>query len=408
MELTKKQKEFLELTRQGKNIYLSGKAGTGKSTVIKKFVEESEGIVCLGTSGVAAMNIKGQTLHSYFGLSFGKIFSEKEVKPVREPEPVKKAKIIVIDEVSMLRSDVLENVKHAMKKSKIDYLEKQYIFVGDLAQLPPIVSPEEKFQLEEEFGGVNFHDSHFFKELDVVHIDLDEVVRQSDSEFIDNLNLIRGGGKSDYFKRFVSDEVKGIVLAPHNSTVDKYNQEGLSKLKGRSKVFHASVHGNVKAEDFNVQERLELKEGARIMYLVNSTKKGLVNGSLGTFCMSLKRIKVPYTIVDRYNRKVKRYTYSTEMVPCIKLEDGRTVHLEEYTFEKIKYNSNLEKEVIGYVKALPVRLAFALSIHKSQGLTFDEVTIDLTRPCFQKGQLYTALSRVKSPEGLRLIVNKKI
>lgn len=405
MGLTKKQKEFLELARQGKNIYLSGKAGTGKSTVIKKFVEEGENIVCLGTSGVAAMNIKGQTLHSYFGLSFGKIFSEKEVKPIRNIGPVEKAKTIVIDEVSMLRSDVLENVKHAMKKSKIDYLEKQYIFVGDLAQLPPIVTPIEEYQLNEEYGGIEFHHSHFFKELGVVHIDLDEVVRQSDSEFVDNLNIIRNGGKSDYFKKFVSEEAKGIVLAPHNSTVEKYNEEGLSKIKGKVRTFFAKVKGNAKAEEFNVQDKLVVKEGAKIMYLVNDTQKKLVNGTLGTFCMAMKRVKKSRPNFYSSRAPWDDY-YVNELVPCIKLENGKTIHIEEYSFEKFKYNSNLEKEVTGSVKALPIRLAFALSIHKSQGLTFDEVTVDLTRPCFQKGQMYTALSRVKSPEGLRLIVNK--
>lgn len=405
MKLTKKQEEFLELARQGKNIYLSGKAGTGKSTVIKKFVEESERIVCLGTSGVAAMNIKGQTIHSYFGLSFGKIFSEKEVKPIREPGPVQKAKTIVIDEISMLRSDVLENVKHAMEKSEIDPFKKQFIFIGDLAQLPPITSPSEELQLISEYGGVEFYNSHFFKELDVVHIDLDEVVRQTDEEFIDNLNIIRNGGKSPYFKRFVSDEVKGIVLAPHNVTVEKYNKEGLDKLRGKIRIFYAEVSGNAKAEEFNVQDKLEVKEGAKIMYLVNSPQKKLVNGTLGTFCMDYKNVK---TVERKYNKRKGKYesTYFIErkLVPCIKLENGKTIHIEEYTFEKFKYNSNLEKEVTGRVKALPIRLAFALSIHKSQGLTFDEVTVDLTRPCFQKGQLYTALSRVRTPEGLRLIV----
>lgn len=405
MKLTKKQEEFLELARQGKNIYLSGKAGTGKSTVVKQFVAEAERAVCLGTSGVAAMNIKGQTLHSFFGLSFGKIFSKKEVKYIREPSPVEKAKTIIIDEVSMLRSDVLENVKHAMEKTEIDPFKKQFIFVGDLAQLPPITSPSEELQLISEYGGVEFYNSHFFKELDVVHIDLDEVVRQSDTEFVDNLNIIRDGGKSEYFKKFVSDEVKGIVLAPHNVTVEKYNKEGLDKLRGKIRTFYAEVSGNAKAEEFNVQDKLEVKEGAKIMYLVNNTQKKLVNGTLGTFCMEYKNVKVEERIYNKRKRKYESSYFSQKrLVPCIRLESGKTIHIEEYTFEKFKYNSNLEKVVTGKVKALPIRLAFALSIHKSQGLTFDEVTVDLTRPCFQKGQMYTALSRVRTPEGLRLIV----
>lgn len=405
LKLTKKQEEFLELARQGKNIYLSGKAGTGKSTVVKQFVAETERAVCLGTSGVAAMNIKGQTLHSFFGLSFGKIFSKKEVKYIREPIPVEKAKTIIIDEVSMLRSDVLENVKHAMEKSEIDPFKKQFIFIGDLAQLPPIASHSEELQLISEYGGVEFFHSNFFKELDVVHIDLDEVVRQSDTEFVDNLNIVRNGGKSPYFKRFVSDEVKGIVLAPHNVTVEKYNKEGLDKLKGKVYTYFAEVSGNAKPDEFNISEVLKLKEGAKIMYLVNNPQKKLVNGTLGTFCMDYKNVKVEERTYNKRKRKYETsYFLQSKLVPCIKLESGKTIHIEEYTFEKFKYNSNLEKEVTGRVKALPIRLAFALSIHKSQGLTFDEVTVDLTRPCFQKGQLYTALSRVRTPEGLRLIV----
>lgn len=399
MNLTDKQKEFLELARQGRNIYLSGKAGTGKSTVVKKLVKEAENVVCLGTSGVAAMNIQGQTLHSFFGLSFGKIFSRKEVKRIKKPEPVELSKTIIIDEVSMLRSDVLENVMHAMEKSRINWREKQFIFVGDLAQLPPITTPFEDRELENLYGGTEFYHSTFFKELDVVHVDLDEIVRQSDSEFIEALNIVRNGGKSEYFRRFVSEETEGIVLAPHNETVSKYNREGLSKIKGEIHTFYADVWGSAKAEDFNVQEVLKLKKGALIMYLVNDMERGLVNGTLGTFCFDKKLVKK-----FRRERGKKIEYFKTELVPCIKLEDGSTEHIREYTFEKFIYNDELEKEVVGTVKALPIRLAFALSIHKSQGLTFDKVSVDLSRPCFQKGQMYTALSRVKTPEGLKIII----
>lgn len=403
MNLTDKQQEFLELARQGRNIYLSGKAGTGKSTVVKQLVKEAESVVCLGTSGVAAMNIQGQTLHSFFGLSFGKIFSRKEVKSIRKSTPVELSKTIIIDEVSMLRSDVLENVMHAMEKSRINWREKQFIFVGDLAQLPPITTPFEDMELENLYGGTEFYHSSFFKELNVVHIDLDEIVRQSDSEFIEALNIVRNGGKSEYFRRFVSEDVEGIVLAPHNETVAKYNREGLSKIKGEVHTFYADSWGSAKAEDFNVQEVLKLKEGALIMYLVNDLERGLVNGTLGTFCFDKKPVK-KYRYQPYSNKTRKVEYFQVENVPCIKLEDGSTEHIKEYKFEKFIYNDDLEKEIVGTVRALPIRLAFALSIHKSQGLTFDKVSVDLSRPCFQKGQMYTALSRVKTPEGLKIIV----
>lgn len=287
--------------------------------------------------------------------------------------------VIFIDEVSMLRPDILDAMNWTLLKNGCEGLShKQVVFVGDMFQLPSVIKPNERSVLYRTYDGDKFFDSKIYPKLNVVNIELTEVLRQSNEEFIQNLNIVRKGGKSEYFRKFVGTEPKGIILAPHNSTVEKYNREGLALNPNPEMKFIARVEGNIKAEDFNLQSEIVVKNGCKIMFLANNGD--LVNGSLGIFT----------SFQDCHFIRVGNVDYAMNQMEFTK---------KEYVLE----GDDLVLRELGKILQYPFRLAFALSIHKSQGLTFDEVTVDLTRPCFEKGQMYVALSRVTGPDGLRII-----
>lgn len=398
IKLSEKQQEFLSLAKSGRNIFLTGKAGTGKSMIVNMLIESLRNVIAIAPTGIAASNINGATIHSTFSLNpFGMLdfdrcsFLKKQKKRV-----LALADVIIIDEVSMLRADVLDALNYTLIKNEIGWLgNKQIIFVGDMKQLPCVVDDNMRSVMAQKYKDVEFFHAEVYPKLNVVDIELDEVHRQSDMEFIGALNIIRDGGKSEYFRRFVHEEPIGIVLAPHSSTVEGYNQKGLSMLSGDTYKFVAQKKGIVSASDFNVDEEIVVKDGAKIMYLVNSQAMAqdggrynfmLRNGTLGTF-----RSKD-----DKY---------------YIELENGAWCRLNIHLFSKEEYqvvNGEFKLLPVGEIEQYPIKLAYALTIHKSQGLTFDRVTLDLTKKCFAKGQMYVGLSRCRTPEGLRIIVENTI
>lgn len=390
--LSEGQKIFTSAVRSGRNIFLTGKAGSGKSHVVKYVMEQmkfrNKKFVAVAPTGIAANNIKGQTIHSMFQINpFGIMdFEACSYMNNTKRRIIEAAEVFIIDEVSMLRPDILDAMNWTLLKNKIGKLsDKQIIFVGDMKQLQVIIDDNTKSVLySREYKGHTFRDALCFEELDVLDIELDEVLRQSDPEFIENLNIIREGGKSPYFKQFVSIEFSGIVLAPHNSTVQDYNVRGLEKIDSEVIEFRADFDGKARAGEFPADPIIHVKQGARIMYLVNSkSDNDLINGTLGIF----KEKDGKYFItVGKNDYQIKRHEFTKK----------------EYVLDY--KTGNLELMTVGTMKQYPIRLAYALSIHKSQGLTFDEVTVDLSAPCFAEGQLYVALSRVKSPEGLKIIV----
>jgi ATP-dependent DNA helicase PIF1 len=391
MNLSTKQEAFLKSALNGNNIFLTGKAGTGKSFVVKKAMEElkkaGKNVVALAPTGIAANNIGGQTIHSMFSLDpFGVLtFETCRYFKSEKRRLMQKIDTIVIDEVSMLRPDLLDGINWTLIKNNCNSLKSiQIIFIGDLKQLPSPIDDNMRSILLGVYQGCEFYHSKIYEKLSVEKIELDEILRQSDEDFISALNIVRDGGKSEYFRQFVSKNPKGVILAPHNTTVAHYNNEGLKSVSAEEHVFEAVVQGNVKVADFNLESKITVKDGCKIMYLVNSRNNNLVNGAIGTF-----RVEG-----DNYFIEVKSVRYALEPVELTK---------KEYVLNEEE--DRLELKEIGKITQMPIRLAYALTIHKSQGMTFDEITIDLTLPCFSKGQLYTALSRVKTPAGLTIITN---
>jgi ATP-dependent DNA helicase PIF1 len=390
MQLSSKQSTFLAAAMQGQNIFLTGKAGTGKTFIVKELIkiltEQGRKVVAVAPTGVAANNIGGQTIHSLFALSPYGVLRYEDCNHLRTEKRrlLKNIDTFLIDEVSMLRPDILDAMNWTLNKNGCRPLhQRQVIFIGDLKQLPAPINDNTRSVLYQTYEGEEFTHAKVYSMLNVREIELDEVLRQTNEEFVNHLNLVRDGIKSEYFRRFVGTDLKGVVLAPHNATVQRYNIDGLNKLGGEELVFEAKVQGNAKADDFNLESIIRVKDGAKIMYLVNSKDNPLVNGTLGEFVVK----------GSNYFIKVGNVEYALERITATK---------KDYVYNSEK--DILEMVEIGSIEQYPIKLAYALSIHKSQGLTFDEVSVDLSRPCFQKGQMYVALSRVKSPEGLRIIV----
>jgi ATP-dependent exoDNAse (exonuclease V) alpha subunit len=392
-KLSTKQQTFLDHVINGENIFLTGKAGTGKSHIVNVAIDllkrKGKNVVAIAPTGIAATNVNGQTIHSMFSLRpFGVLgFSDCNFIKSEKRRMLQAIDTIFIDEISMLRPDILDAMHWTLIKNGCKGLSAmQIIFIGDLKQLPAVLNDNTRSILYQSYYGEEFFHACIYEDLKPVTIELDEVLRQTDTEFITHLNLIREGTKSPYFKKFVSKEIKeGIILAPHNSTVSKYNHDGLAKLTGEEYVFTANVSGNAKADEFNIDNIIKVKHGAKIMYLANSKNNNLINGTLGTFIVHS----------DQYFISVGGVEYA--LAP---------VEFSKYEYVLSDDKKSLELKKLGSIEQYPIRLAYALSIHKSQGLTFDKVNIDLSLPCFSKGQLYVALSRVRTPDGLTILVNR--
>lgn len=401
MRLKKKQKQALDILKEGHNVFLSGEAGTGKSFVIEEFKKYLDSIgkkyIVGAPTGLAALNIKGITLHRMFGLSIDPLSVSVTMKNVDETE------VIIIDEISMCRVDNFQKIANAIfdfenpieefdikRESKI-CRKKQIVLVGDFFQLPPVLTDKDADLLgltQETIYPFQCEEWDRFKFKNIV---LDEVVRQSDKEYIDNLNLIRRGDTSglDFIeKKSRKTKIKNAIhLCSKNKDADSLNADNLKKIKSREHTYWASESGEVKSEDRATQKCLKLKVGARVMSLVN-IKEDIVNGMLGT----VKKLFEDSVLVEFDNgieHEFKKYKWE----------------IQGFKKEKIKNKDGEEQERtvsanIGVFEQIPLKLAWAITIHKSQGQTYEAV--NLNPDCFCSGQLYVGLSRAKELKRLHL------
>jgi len=399
INLTQEFKDSYNLMENSDDhIFVTGKAGTGKSTLLKYFKENSKKkVVVLAPTGLSAINVHGQTIHNFFRFPARFIDSVKKVSG----KIYNNVETIVIDEVSMVRADLMDGIDKFLRKNRSSnkpFGGVQMIFFGDLFQLPPVVTHADKYIIQKRYNSPYFFSSKVFEKIDFEIIELEEVHRQKEIEFIGVLDKIRTGNvTSEELELINSRQIElsnikdCIILTPTNRIADSINQQKLEKLPGNPISYHAQMDGAFKY-NFPIEEEIKLKVKARVIFVKNDSDGRWVNGTLGHV-----------------------YELETNLIR-IKLDNGDIVSVEKATWDKIEYDYNEEKdeissEVIGKYKQIPLRLAWALTIHKSQGQSFDNVLIDLATFPWDHGQTYVALSRCRTLEGLllrRKIVQKDI
>jgi hypothetical protein len=410
--------QFINTTSS--HIFLTGKAGTGKTTFLKNLPEVThKNFIVVAPTGIAALNAGGVTIHSQFLLppatflpdrSLPEDFSENgrfiNQNTLARKHPLNSARkqvlrsidLLVIDEVSMLRADLLDAIDYRMRAAKGNFRQSfggvQVLFIGDLYQLPPVVRNDEKEKMSQYYHSAWFYEAKAFQDNQLVYIELDKIFRQHDPIFINILNNLRNNvatpddieALNQYYKS--PDEISQlrevITLTTHNSKADEINQRELSKLHGQSHTFRAYIEGDFPDNMYPVLPKIELKEGAQVMFTRNDNEeKKYFNGKLATVkeisgdevWVELAETREPY-LLKQERWENKKYTLN-------------------------KTTNDLEDEVIGAFEQFPIKLAWAITVHKSQGLTFDRAIIDVGQ-AFADGQVYVALSRLRSLQGLTL------
>lgn len=382
-----------------KNIFITGRAGTGKSTLLEYFRSVSgKNIVVLAPTGVAAVNISGQTIHSFFGFRPDVTVEKVKRGGGRRASPIyRNLDAIVIDEISMVRSDLLDCVDQFMringKNPGAPCGGVQMIFIGDLYQIPPVVTGRERQIFNEYYASEYFFDAAVFQEMEFVFLELEKIYRQTDPLFIGLLNKIRnktaGAGDLAILNRRAAaaeqeEPPAGLIyLTTTNTMAEKRNAAALEKLPGKLHLFTAEIGGSLEQKYFPAPKTLQLKTGAQVMLLNNDAGGRWINGTIGRVSEiggGSLAVKLPGGITER----VQPFKWSVNR------------------FFWDKDTKSVATETMGTFKQYPLKPAWAITIHKSQGKTFDHVAIDLGRGTFAPGQLYVALSRCRSLEGITL------
>lgn len=386
------------LNKSNESVFLTGRAGTGKSTLLRLFRQTTDKkIVVLAPTGLAALNVQGQTIHSFFGFP-PKPITRNQIKVRRNKSLYKKIDTIVIDEVSMVRADMMDNIDFFLRLNRGDMITPfggiQMLFVGDLFQLPPVVSSaEEGFLLQNMYDSPYFFSAHVFNDFDYEMIELREVFRQEHRHFIQILDDIRlnqfdRDTLEDLNQRVVPSSLIDdlhITLSPRNALVNRINNERLSKLTTQEFSFLAGVTGSFKPSAFPTDAILKLRKDAQVMFVKNDTERKFVNGTIGK-------------VVQISNDFVKVLTNENDVKRIIDVKKVEW-EIQRYTLNN---QNEIKAEVIGTFKQYPLTLAWAITIHKSQGKTFEKIIIDMGKGAFAAGQTYVALSRCKTLDGIIL------
>lgn len=405
--------DIVENTKR--NVFLTGEAGTGKTTFLKRVLRDTDKrCIVVAPTGVAAINAGGSTIHSMFGLPTRMFFPTMSVVdpnvsqniPMLQshfhyPKPkldlFKNLDLLIIDEISMVRADLFDAIDHALRfarRSQLPFGGVQVLLIGDLFQLPPVVKNEEKPMLETYYESEFFFSSKAYFALNIMQMQLNKVYRQSNRTFISLLNNVRNAQLNDgdfeilqdrYQPHFEPDEEGFVTLCSHNSTADAINKEKLAKLPGESFKFHAEIKGDFFESQYPAEPVLELKEGAQVMFIKND-----ISGE--------KRY---------YNGKIAVVSHITQdKIEVVVPNSREIIEVEKDVWQNLKYQydeveDRVNQNEVGSFTHFPLKLAWAITIHKSQGLTLEKVIIDAERS-FAPGQVYVALSRCVSLDGLYL------